>query len=132
MSDLTFPHVFWNKNFEPDSCNHLSIPIQNQKCLKNTKTHPRTTIFPLPFEVQPRLCCLYKCIHRQPKSNLSLPAFLSKHQGRAEVKRIQASQCFFSPFTNFREAGLSETTMSQLLFKWQGENCCPRMRFVAF
>ena len=61
----------------------LTIPIQNQKYLKNAKkTHPRTTISPLPFEVQPRLCRLYKCIHRQPKPNLCLPALLSKHHGR--------------------------------------------------
>ena len=28
--------------------------------------------------MQPRLCRLYKCVHRQPKPNLCLPALLSK------------------------------------------------------
>ena len=58
--------------------NTLTIPIQNKKCLKTAKTASEDNNFPLPFEVQPRLCCLYKCIHRQPKPNLCLPALLSK------------------------------------------------------
>ena len=70
---------FGNRISSPIHLTTVTIPIQNQKCLKNAKTHP---IFPLPFEVQPRLCRLYKCIHRQPKPNLCLPALLSKHHGR--------------------------------------------------
>ena len=78
MFDLTFPHVFWNQNFEPDSSDHFNnTHSESQMPLKSKKRIQGQQFFPLPFEVQPRLCCLYKCIHRQPKPNLCLPALLS-------------------------------------------------------
>ena len=36
-SDFTFPHVFWNQNFEPVSSSHVILPIENHKCPKNAK-----------------------------------------------------------------------------------------------
>ena len=108
MSDLTFPHVFWNKNFEPDSYNHSNNPFRIRSALKTQRTHERTTIFSLSFEVQLRLRRLYTYIHQQPKPNLCWQALLSKHHRGTVDSRAQASPFFFSPFTNLRRAGLSE------------------------
>ena len=84
----------------------LTIPIQNKNALKRKKTHPMTTIFPLSFEVQPRLCRLYKCIHWQPKPNLCLPALLSKHHRRTVEKKSPSFTIFLLPI--HKGAGLSE------------------------
>ena len=75
----------------------VTIPIQNQKCPKNVKkTHASTTIFPLPFEVQLRLCRLCTCIHRQPKPNLCSTSLLFKHHGGTVDSRARASPSPYS------------------------------------
>ena len=86
--------------------NHLSIPIQNQKCLKNTKNASEDNNFPLAIWSAAEI--LSSLQMHSPAAHLSLPALLSKHHGQTVEKRAQASPFFFSPFINFREAGLSE------------------------
>ena len=110
----------------------LTIPIQNPKCLKNAKTHPRTTIFPLPFEVQPRICRLYKCIHRQPKLRRCALWFAGHRMWSIPKGAILMTEYFLS-ILNEKKAAVSVCKLPCSEQNTQIWNmCCPRVRFLPF
>ena len=81
----------------------LTIPIQNQKCLKNASED--NTYSPCNLKCSRDFVVFTNAFTGSPSEFAGTSIQAQRTNSR---KRAQASPFFFSPFTNFREAGLSE------------------------
>ena len=97
---------FGNRISSPIHLTTVTIPIQNQKCLKNTKKRIRGQQFsPCHLKCSRDFVVFTNAFTGSPSEFAGTSIQARRTNSR---KRAQASPFFFSPFTNFREAGLSE------------------------
>ena len=109
----------------------LTIPIQNQKCLKNAKKKRirGQHIF--------HICVFYSeqgNLHTETAAFFFIIFRMERKYSVINIAPfgIDHILCPANPEFGLPMNAFVKTTKSRLHFKWQGENCCPRMPFFAF